>query len=935
MTFGRAQLADQVGRDESKVLLVTGDSGVGKSTVLSLSSVARSGWISSQPVVLYHSTGALRESALTALASVLARFVEEGIDGPTLGERLVETIRRLGSEPATAVGRVALAEIVAVLRGKVGDDVGRAVTEYVGELVPDTAASLLARVAESQQPLAAQVISAFAETACQLAPGVRLGLPFDQGERLSNEDLRLLSDLALALPERVHVRVSYATDDVGRRKAVTAIRAGCPQIGEIEVPPLNESAVAAWLTAEGLPSEIAVAVLAQTDGYPLLIDAAMAALRRGEQLGDIPRNEQLAARTRHSWESLSPDAAAVARSLAVLRDPLPEADLRQLTGIDDIGRWATIVSELQHARIFTGDIDGQPWFHEERRRFILEECLTPAQRDEVASNAAQLAWSFIESTTNLRAIGRFAELVPVATSLQETNPRLRSLLELTPQELAMAASLLEIGTTEVGFVAEAGPLAQHALHFIDDIEDPAGALERMVALEVVEATRYQDITLVGAYFAPQEQALIQGRSAVELRRFPVPRVIELVFHSSLREHLGDFESVGFGIGTPSIAQLGRMASTQPGRGRYVDRRNIGPKLLLRGLVREGLQFWSAASYTTEDARLQAVGRLEGLAVETPVGELVVRDLHLHPSRIVPSQRFVQALERACGEGRRSSIGNAIDLPLPDGLSDGEIAEGRIAAAQWMRGRLTDVERIAFGLDRGYLLAWDATDDLWSEYEIQTDGDRQIQSDVIRTIALDAPFDGLTLRRAVDLSLADTIGTRRFRAGGNSRLEPIAAEISHRSASAIEFNSVQPKLRIPFEEDALQPLVEEAFLRELDDARALQRELPLSIRGKEIGPRALWLVVTVPSRTPSGVLSDFVRTDHCEGPSPTGRDAAFVRVIRADNQASRADAYMDPLSAAFPEAVRETSTRAVFEGALAEVLGYRTEDVEVPCFRPSA
>jgi hypothetical protein len=607
---------------------------------------------------------------------------------------------------------------------------------------------------------------------------------------------------------------------------------------------------------------------------------------------------------------------------------LPEDDLRALAGIPDVGHWATVVAELEAARIFTTNVDGQAWFHNERRQFVLRECLSDDQRAEAATNAAALAWSNVTSTTDFRAIGRFAELAPFATTLLKDRPRLQAILELQDSDLAVAAALLEVGTTDAGMVADASPLLAHALRFVDDIPDPKATLGRLEAAGLVSTSSDERMTIVGAAFEAQEQALIQGRSGSALRRSAVPRVIELAFHSALRERLGVFTGAHFGIGSPSLASLGRMAAgASPYQG-YVNRRDLGCNLLVRGTLLDDVSFYCAARYADEAERNQAEERLTGLDIDTAAGRLVVDDLTQHPTIAVASQRFANALMRAAGNAHRVSDTGPITLPLPEDLSDELIAEGRIRTAQLLRARSTEAEKLAFELDRGYFLAWDATENMWSECIVQSDSDRQAHASTIRTARMDDHFDSVTLRRALGLGPRDHVMSRQISAGINSRKNPVSAEASYRRERAFLYNSVQRKLLVPLDEEGLQALIEDAFLRELADARALRLELPEAIRAEEIGPRALWLVVELPSAIERDGSRGVFGTEHCEGPSTTGGDCVYVRVLgEADRKALPQSA--DTLTEVFPDAVRETATSAVFDIVLARLLGHRSDDIEVP------
>src|SRR5205809_4032978 len=191
MAYGRTAIVERIARSEVPVLLVTGDSGIGKSTVLRPSCAPREGWISVGPYNLVHSPGALYSGFLDQLGGALSELAARGVGIPTIGERLAETARRLGNEYVSVLARVALAELVAAVRGRLGDDVGKAVAEYAKDLWPDTTETLAAKAAQSRDPLAGEVLCAYAKATRALAEGTRVALAFDQGQRLGDDDRRL------------------------------------------------------------------------------------------------------------------------------------------------------------------------------------------------------------------------------------------------------------------------------------------------------------------------------------------------------------------------------------------------------------------------------------------------------------------------------------------------------------------------------------------------------------------------------------------------------------------------------------------------------------------------------------------------------------------------------------------------------------------------
>lgn len=879
--YGREELADRVSRHEGAVLLLTGDSGVGKSTVLLLSTSAREGWVSPRPTTLARSAGSLHDGFLEQLGVALSDLVQRGLDASTLSGRLTETGRRLLNERSGVLGRVALAEIVAVVRGRVGDDVGKAVQEYARDIWPDDAETLAAKASRARDPLAYQVLVAFAATAQQLAPETSLALSLDQAERLTPDDHRVLADLAESLPGGVHVRLAYATDTPQRTKSVAALRGECQAIDEIEVSPLTQGAIENWLSAEDLAWETADQLTTQTGGYPLLVEAAVAHLSRGGQLGDMPRHQQLAQRTRASFDQLSSRAAATARSLAVLADPLADDEMRQLAGITGVGEWATVTAELEDARIFSVEVNGRPWFHAERRAFILNECLSEQQRDEAASAAASLMWSEGFSATDFSRVALFSALVGLAPGYQAQDPGLTTAVNLDTQGLAVASALLELAV-EDRMAAFADDVFSHALSFVEDIEDPESVLSRLVESNFVAAASNESATAIAASWSPKTQAVVQGRSSLNLRRTAVPRLVEGMFNLVLRDKLGEFQHGQFGIGSPSIGSLGRVAAGAEPRVGYVDRdpEHLGNNLLLRGTVLDEVLFYCAARFPNAAARDAALRGTQELSTVAAIGEVRVTQAVEHPLVAVPTQRFASAFRRA----RRDFSLNFretgdIELPPPERMSDEELAAERVRAAETLVELASPLEVIAMELDDGYVLAWNAADREWDEAIVHGAGFSARHAPTMAQLGFgDDSYDGLRLRRELQLTASQTIVHRRGHYGEKSRSDPLGTEVAYRRSRSRIFNSAQPRLRVALSKNHLQPLLANAFAEEMRDARALAERFPRST-DVTVAPTALWILIALDAPSPGWVAGARGSALYAEGPSPTGQDFVELEVVQ--------------------------------------------------------
>jgi hypothetical protein len=897
MIYGREELARTVARHEGSVLLITGDSGIGKTRVLQLARDLTENAVAPLPLTLVRSSGALRSAFLEQLGDALERMVSDGLGTRSLAERLADTGRRLTNERDAVIARVALAELVSLIRGRIGDEVGKAVTAYAKEIWPDTAETLAAKAAQTRDPLIVEILCAFAETTAQLASGARVVLSLDQGQRLAENDWRLLGDMGERLPAGVCLRVAYATDTIERTRAVAEIRADVSRVAEIEVQPLAGDAIAEWVVAEGLASELSPALARQTGGYPLLVEATITHLKAGGELGNMPRHEQLAIRTRASWNTLSSSASSAARKLAVLPDPLPESELRGLCGISDLGDWAAVVSELRAARIFSVEVNGQPWFHSERRAFVLSDCLTNAQRDEAASNAATYTWELGFQTIDSPAVARFAQLASLSPSYQRLGePQLEAAVRLDGPELAVTASLLELG---VGgqLIGDADAVFAHALSFVDEIPDPAEVLSQLEQEGLVTTAADEWATVITADWDPQTQAVIHGRSAFLLRRAAVPRLAEVVFHLVLGERLGLFSSARFGIGSPSIGALGRMAvGAEPHHG-YINREKLGANLLVRGSLLDYVPFYCAVSYEDEHARDVAETAVTGLDSSTAIGIVKTQRVEAHPVAAVPIQRFVLALARARGAHHPGARDRGdIKLPPPDGVSDEELAEMRIRTAQLLSQLATPIERSAMDLDDGLLFVWEGGPERWDECIVSGAGWGHRREPALAEGWFRDHYESFRLRQSLGLTGRQPVIHRESSLGEGARRDPIAAEVGFRRGRAEIFNSAQLRLNVVLADDDLEPLIDAAFKEELADARTLHEQLQLT-GDSNIGPRTLRLLVArgdpAAVRMPGARGSAYYRED----PSTGDDDHVFVEMVQGDVEQSAITSFFSDATGA--------------------------------------
>lgn len=795
-----------------------------------------------------------------------------------IGDRLTGAAERLLAENLKELGKVFAAELLEIIRGRLGANFGQAIRGYIKKLREDFDETLALRLASAADASVADVLPAFAQEVVEFAEGRRIALSFDSGERLNDEEARLLVDVAERLPEGCHARVAFVTDGALNRERVRQLRILGPSIYEIEVGPLSEEAVAAWLSDAGLMDLGIAQVVRATGAYPLHVGDLVRDLQRGGRLGDLPLNEQIALRVEASWQNVPIEVAAVARKLCVLPDPLPQPRLRELLALD-AAAFGEAVATLEEARIFPTRVDGQPWFHEQRRAFVLAK-LGQSERDEAATAAADIVWEEFKTTGDRRWVALFTTLAEQAKTLQAREPMLREVLALDEPALATMAALVELMTPENRGAAEGDVLFRHARRFTQLDINPLAIVASLESAELVATASNDYATVIVPTLTDRALAAIEGAAFLRLQRTPIPELTWAAFQLGIRTRLDDFDIASFGIGRPSIGSLSRVAlggDPSPGLGRTgPNRRDGGSHILARGRYAER-PMWLVASYDDRSPRDRAIADIESLSVEVLGEALTVQESFPHPLEVVPTQRFANAGARAFDIGslytrRRGEL--RIELPQP--LSHEQGLQLRVETAQLLRRRASSLERYAMELDQTFGIYWDAGDSWSVECVMSGSEERAVRVAGLLAESQDDRYRFFRLEQRLALSpdaALDHVSVGYGRSRGLYVNDPVMAEIGRRRTKAALFNSGQPKRRVAVEQTVIEEMVREGFLRQMEDARALQ---PISARPFEpLPPTALYVYVLLEPPDPGWVAGAGADVIVVERLSESGHDEAHV------------------------------------------------------------
>lgn len=327
------------------MLLVTGDSGIGKSELLRAAQEATASVAAPEPQTVRGTSGSLQRSLLEGLAEATAELVRERGLARQVSERLVEAAKKLVADQGKEAAKVVVRAVLLKVKDKVGADVVDLVADYARELGETGHETLLARInAATDEDVADIIMDLAGEVVALAGQESPIALTLDGAEALTEDDRRLLADLALRLPDGLFLRVGFGTYGAQHQAQVEDLLAVGDAVAELSLRGLSTSATQGWLEAEGQDPELAEEVHRNTDGYPLDIGDAIQQVASGGELTDVEPSQQFKMRSRQAWRALDPDTQAVARQLAVFEQPLPEEWLQEACGVS--------AAEWEHAHLF-------------------------------------------------------------------------------------------------------------------------------------------------------------------------------------------------------------------------------------------------------------------------------------------------------------------------------------------------------------------------------------------------------------------------------------------------------------------------------------------------------------------------------------------------------------------------------------------------------
>jgi hypothetical protein len=801
-------------------------------------------------------------------------MIQETGNASRIASVLADGARRLANDRGQELAKVIGRELLSLVRGRLGDNVGDALGAYISELKTALDEQLSSRITAAIDPGVVGLIIALAEEVCALAEGRPVLLALDSAERLQHEDAAILADLAETLPAGLRLRVALSTYDANQRKKANYLNAETTAVTMIEVPPIETGAIQEWLADAGIPSDDAGEVEKLTGGYGLHVGDLIDHLRRGGEMEQAPLNEQFAKRTREAWAALDPETAANARSISVFTDPLPADRLESFLSLDPFQR-GEFEDRLAAARVFSVEVNGQRWFHEQRRRFIVDEILDAKQRAAASERAAFELWEMYGDGAEPPRLAELARLVAAAPGMSASDPGVATILGLDRDQLAVAATALELIDSKAQHPAVSGDdLLTYAMTVFRADGDLVAALEALRDDGLLIVVEKEGRTAVVPYgWSPMMGAVLSGRAEAELGRRPIPEVGSTALYLEILPRLGRFRKTFYGFGRPSFQGLGQEAIqlSNPADGLILVGGGHDPALLLR-ISHAGRPMNAVATFGSKGPRDEALQRLQGLRTTVLGEDLVVTDSLAFPSPLVPARRFVSALERVVPGNLGSTPRLMLDQPLDRTVE----LERRALTLKIIRALCSPSEAKAMRVEIPTGLAWYSPGNGIVEVEVKGGREGFERIDATPELGWEHPFSLFRIARHLHLSVDEWIGSQHFRSSTQpTRKDPVVETVALLTKHAIEFNKVQGTYKtVPItDRDALSRMLFDAHKRQFDDAKALF-DLPIGVDLLKPQPENLYVAVLPGARqTPMGSIVVWATM-----PTEEGQERVDVELI---------------------------------------------------------
>ncbi len=805
--FGRSEILRSLITSEASLTLIVGDSGIGKTELLAKAQATAISTLSPAPVEVFSRDGAIVEALSDSLALALAQVVADSSQEVQLKraqEFVLELVRRSGP----FMFQVARSAVIQQLRRHLGESAVKLGAELANTLMNGEDGSIGSRLGDLRNAGVLMELSSLATEILDLSRHSTLSIALDRLEILPETDIRLLADLTRMLPDEVVLKAALLDTTQRGTGALQLLRTlGGPEVAVVPVPPLEEAAVREMLESEGLDQAAAPDVCRLTGGYPLHVGDLVRHLATGGKISGATTNTSFGQLIQPRWDALTSESRQVARQLCVAERPLPLKLLLLALGMHE-SAWWDIAETLRTERIFTQTVDDMPWFHEQRRRWLVDQLpeeelrATASKILPTVCEAARgdLGWHYCTTLSKLMAIA--------AEAIVEED--LKNAAALGNTELAIVGAALELGASETRPIDPALLLthARRTFRSEGDLLSALASLERSGQIVVHRISEFH-ATGVHAVLTPLEVVAIGGLCQDRLGRLPVLDLAMVLWETSLGKDAPPMHLAVCGVGWADPGrEIDRVHATK-----MRATRTIGPfhGCLVIGDL-QGVPAYAVAS-TEPDQVAGLEAAWSGAAGEVGGCTFKVLSVMSVPGSRLRGQRWSVVADDLLGRHLPAPGEAASSVSLKDKL------EMTVATRQAIRGRCGPTERLVAGRN----------DDMHIYYQQVGDETTIVQAlgqapGVTEVKSLDPwwigdSFVALRFAQQLSLPLDCRVGTI---ATGPQRLDkhPLRTSASNIERGLQSFNQHHLKVRVDVREGELEDWLLPLMDLRYQDSRAV-------------------------------------------------------------------------------------------------------------------
>lgn len=828
------------------VVLVTGDTGTGKSSVLQATVAEYANTVVAPPVaVCLFDSGALQTGLFDALSTVLATAGPGQARWRDLAKRLRHATQEAAIEVGKALADAVIEEVVEFAKTKLGENAGKGLLKFWKTLKKDSSPDLR-RTLRAQSDI--NVVRLLVRMGDEVAAvvGRDIVITFDEGNRLSDDDQRILSSIAAQPSKRVRIVVAWSTAEVNSLPGLTRLRKlGLP---EVQVAGLGRDDVERWLATAGM-AELADDIHSLTAGYPLLIEGLVAYLQSGGRLDRYSAptlfNDVLA----DALTRLPTDAHHAARRLSAFTYPLPEEEIPGYLGVDAIA-WGAMRNALERERVFSVHYPDGAWFHESRRSYLWGVVLTEPERQQVGQSAYTRLLEHQRRAETTYSPGTFRQvsaLAPFASESLKENATLVSVVGLNTDQLGVLAAVIELQNVELGSPTPADQVVIHA-HTAYGV-DRGNAIDALPALQAMSIIGLTGIgrgdldrseSVVDLLLDYECDVVARGRIQTVLGKAAVPHLADHVVRAHLErlrlESYAMITQAGHADALEIIENANRVRAP-------ATLRRVGDPVLGIRLHYGDQPVTVVGVFNTTADRAAAEREIANLSGTSFGRRIVVDRTFQDPTHTIASLRFMRAVYFATGLGVHSDR-HEYWLDHPPALPMLEFAQRQVDLLALLRSETDELEREVYDLTQlsGVAIARQGK----MEYRLDVRGAAHVYPmDFDQTADILAQESLVSARMELALGLTSTITTKHLTTQTwteERTQDPVVELLGTLRKQAERFNARQPRTVVHLEKGRLQAQLAAAHIRDQRLARRISETITV---GGERGirpSRALRLVI---------------------------------------------------------------------------------------------